>query len=462
MPIQVFNTLTRQKENFEPLEQGKVKMYVCGPTVYNYFHIGNARPFVSFDAIRRYMEYRGYEVTYVQNFTDVDDKIIKRGLEEGITPQEVADKYVEAYFADADALGVKRATVHPRVTTEMKEIIEFIEHLIAEGHAYASEGDVYFATETFKDYGKLSKQPLENLQVGARVEASDKKRGTLDFALWKAAKEGEIAWPSPWGDGRPGWHIECSAMVKKYLGEQIDIHGGGIDLVFPHHENELAQTEACTHKPFSKYWLHNEFVNMNNEKMSKSTGNFQTTRDLLQVYDGMVLRFLILSAHYRNPVNFSEELAENALNGLTRIRTSVDNLKHRLETAVEDSASINLNTHRQSFEAAMDEDFNTADAITAVFELVREANTYLRSEQVSKAIVTAYINQIEGLLGILGITLDVAEDDALAAQVEALIAERADARTTKNWARADEIRDELTAMGIILEDTAQGVRWRRK
>ncbi|ARU61047.1 cysteine--tRNA ligase [Tumebacillus avium] len=462
MSIQVYNSLTRQKELFQSIEPGKVKMYVCGPTVYNYFHIGNARPFVVFDMIRRYFEYKGYEVNYVQNFTDVDDKIIKRGHEEGLTPQEVADKYIDSYFADADALHVRRATAHPRVTEEMREIIEFIEDLIQRGHAYESQGDVYFDTTTFEGYGKLSGQTLENLIAGARVEVSDLKRNQTDFALWKSAKAGEIAWDSPWGPGRPGWHIECSAMSMKYLGEQIDIHGGGVDLTFPHHENELAQTEACTHKPFATYWMHNAFVNLGNEKMSKSTGNFLTARDLLQKYDGTVLRFLLLSAHYRNPVNFSEELAENAKAGYERITTALLNLKHRLESAPAGHAdTVDADKYRTAFEAAMNDDFNSADAITAIFDLVSDANVYLRSEQVEQGALQAYLQLIEEFLDVLA--LGPADEDAgLDAQVEALIQERNDARKSKNWGRADEIRDELTAMGIVLEDTPQGVRWRRK
>ncbi|MGB8956821.1 MAG: cysteine--tRNA ligase [Tumebacillaceae bacterium] len=460
MSIQVYNTLTRKKEPFETLEPGKVKMYVCGPTVYNLFHIGNARTFLVFDTVRRYLEYRGFDVTYVQNFTDVDDKIIKRGHEEGISAHDVAEKYVEAYFADADALGVRRANIHPRVTEEMPEIIAMIAKLIEGGHAYESQGDVYFATESFKDYGSLSRQTLENLQAGARVEVSDKKRNPIDFALWKAAKPGEIAWESPWGAGRPGWHIECSAMSLKYLGEQIDIHGGGIDLQFPHHENELAQTEACTHKSFARYWMHSEFVNLNDEKMSKSTGNFYTARDLLDKNDAGLLRFMLLSTHYRNPLNFSDELLESAENSLNRIKNSLSNMRHRLETAVVGKDDFPHN-YRTLFENAMDDDFNTADAITAIFAIVGDANNYLRSDEVKQGTLQAYIELIEELLGVLGI--DLAEKtQMLDEQIEALIAERTEARKTKNWARADEIRDQLDAMGIVLEDTPQGIRWRRK
>ncbi|KEO81714.1 cysteine--tRNA ligase [Tumebacillus flagellatus] len=462
MSIQVYNTLSRQKEPFQPLNGNDVNMYVCGPTVYNFFHIGNARPFVVFDQVRRYLQYRGYNVKYVMNFTDVDDKIIKRGLEEGISPQEVADKYVEAFFTDVEALHVTRADLYPRVTEEMSEIIAMIAELIETGHAYESGGDVYFSEQTFADYGKLSKQTMENLVAGARVDVNDKKKAPADFALWKAAKPGEIAWPSPWGEGRPGWHIECSAMIRKHLGEQIDIHGGGVDLTFPHHENEIAQSESCTHKPLAKYWMHNEFVNLNNEKMSKSTGNFFTTRELLEKYEGGVLRFLLLSAHYRNPVNFSEELVENAQNGLDRIRSSYANLTHRLETAVDgDADKVDVEQFRGQFTAAMDDDFNTADGITAIFELVSDANKYLRQETVERGALQAYLTILEELMGVLAVPL-AAEEADLDAEVEALIAERTEARKSKNWARADEIRDQLTAMGIVLEDTPQGIRWRRK
>jgi cysteinyl-tRNA synthetase len=462
MSIHVYNTMTRRKEPLQTLEPGKVKMYVCGPTVYNLFHIGNARTFLVFDTIRRYLQYRGYEVTYVQNFTDVDDKIIKRGQEEGITPQQVADKYIGEYFQDADALGIQRADLHPRVTEEMPEIIAMIQRLIDTGHAYVVEGDVYFATETFPDYGKLSRQSLENLQAGARVEVNEKKKNPLDFALWKAAKPGEIAWEAPWGAGRPGWHIECSAMNLKYLGEQIDIHAGGVDLTFPHHENELAQTESCTHKTFARYWLHSEFVNLNNEKMSKSTGNFKTARDLLKQYDASLLRFLLLSTHYRHQVNFSDELAESAKASLERITTALGNLRHRLASATDGHTdTVPVDKYREAFLAAMDDDFNTADAITAIFEIVAEANQYLRNATVQRQAVEAYIGLLEELLGVLGISVPE-EADALDEEIEALIAERTEARKSKNWARADEIRDRLTSMGIVLEDTPQGIRWRRK
>ncbi|MBL0389428.1 cysteine--tRNA ligase [Tumebacillus sp. ITR2] len=462
MSIQVYNTLSRQKEPFQPLDANQVKMYVCGPTVYNFFHIGNARPFVVFDQVRRYLKYRGYNVKYVMNFTDVDDKIIKRGLQEGISPQEVADKYVEAFFTDVEALHVTRADVYPRVTEEMNEIIAMIQELVETGHAYESGGDVYFSERSFPEYGKLSKQTMENLVAGARVDVNDKKQNPTDFALWKAAKPGEIAWSSPWGEGRPGWHIECSAMIRKHLGEQIDIHGGGVDLTFPHHENEIAQSESCTHKPLATYWMHNEFLNLNNEKMSKSTGNFFTTRELLEKYEGAVLRFLLLSAHYRNPVNFSEELVENAQNGLDRIRASYANLKHRLESSTDgDAEKVDLEHFRAQFVAAMDDDFNTADGITAIFELASDANKYLRQETVERQTLQAYMALFEELMGVLAVPL-AAEKANLDAEVEQLIVERTEARASKNWARADEIRDKLTEMGIVLEDTPQGIRWRRK
>jgi len=462
MSIHVYNTLTRRKEPFQTLEPNKVKMYVCGPTVYNLFHVGNARTFTVFDMVRRYLEYRGYEVAYVQNFTDVDDKIIKRAQEEGITPLEVADKYIEAYMEDADALGIRRADVYPRVTEVMPEIIDMIAQLVESGHAYASQGDVYYRSASYAEYGKLSKHTLENLIAGARVEVSDKKQSPADFALWKAAKPGEIAWDSPWGAGRPGWHIECSAMNLKYLGEQIDIHGGGVDLTFPHHENEIAQTEACTHKPFASYWMHAEFLNLNNEKMSKSTGNFFTARDLLAQYEGAVLRFLLLSAHYRNPLNFNDELIENAQAGLERIRTAHANLTHRLATATDGQTySVETTRYKQMFEAAMDDDFNTADAITAVFTIVTDANKYLRNEQVERQALDSFRAEIERYMDVLGIAVQ-AEEANLDAEIQALVDERTAARAAKNWARADEIRDQLTAMGIVLEDTPQGIRWRRK
>lgn len=462
MGILLYNTMTRKKEEFLPLEPGKVRMYVCGPTVYNYFHIGNARCFVVFDAVRRYLEYRGFEVTYVQNFTDVDDKIIRVANETGVSPIEVADTYISSYFEDVEHLGVKRATVHPRVTENMKEIIGMINELVEKGHAYVADGDVYYATETFKEYGKLSKQSLEDLQSGARIEVNDKKRNPLDFALWKAAKPGEIAWPSPWGEGRPGWHIECSAMSRKYLGQTFDIHAGGHDLIFPHHENEIAQSEGANEATFARYWLHNGFVNIRNEKMSKSAGNFLTVRELISQYSGDVLRFFLLTAHYRNPLQFSEEMMKQAEQGLQRIVNCYEKLVYWLKTADEGNAIVvDEEMYTTRFQAAMDDDFNTADAISVIFDLVRDANTVIDEERPNRAQVQAFYSLLGNLMNVLGFSLEKKEE-VLDEEVERMIALRNEARQQKNWARADQIRDQLTEMGIILEDTPQGVRWKRK
>ncbi|GIM46098.1 cysteine--tRNA ligase [Collibacillus ludicampi] len=462
MAIQLYNTMTRRKEEFIPMEPGKVRMYVCGPTVYNYFHIGNARCFVVFDAIRRYLEYRGFSVEYIQNFTDVDDKIIRTANETGMSPLEVANRFIASYFEDADKLGVKRATAHPRVTENMNEIIKMIEELISKGHAYVVDGDVYYATETFQEYGKLSKQSIEDLQSGARIEVSEKKRNPLDFALWKAAKPGEIAWDSPWGKGRPGWHIECSAMSRKYLGVTFDIHAGGHDLIFPHHENEIAQSEGANEAPFARYWLHNGFVNIRNEKMSKSAGNFLTVRDLVNQYDPSVLRFFLLSAHYRNPLNFSEELLQQAEQGLQRIQTCYEKLTYWLDRATaDDPDTVVVEGYRERFEEAMDDDFNTADAISVIFDLVRDANTKMDAEHPHRAFVEAYHSLLVTFMDVLGFPL-AKKDVSLDEEIERLIAERNEARKKKDWTRADRIRDQLAEMGILLEDTPQGVRWKRK
>jgi cysteinyl-tRNA synthetase len=463
MAIQLYNTMTRRKEELIPLEPGKIRMYVCGPTVYNYFHIGNARCFVVFDTVRRYLEYRGYEVEYIQNFTDVDDKIIRAAQETGMSPLEVAQTFIEAYFEDADKLGVKRANVHPRVTEHMDDIIAMIEELVAKGHAYVADGDVYYATETFAEYGKLSKQSLEDLQAGARVDVNEKKRNPLDFALWKAAKPGEIAWDSPWGKGRPGWHIECSAMSRKYLGKTFDIHAGGHDLIFPHHENEIAQSEGANEAPFARYWMHNGFVNIRNEKMSKSAGNFLTVRDLVGEYDPGVLRFFLLSVHYRNPLNFSEELLQQAHQGLQRIFTCQERLAHWLEHAAEQGGGEwdGASGYRKRFEEAMDDDFNTADAISVLFDLVRDANILLDAGQPVRAQVETYQTLLTTFMQVLGIPL-ARKEEALDEEIERLIQERSEARKQKDWARADRIRDQLSEMGILLEDTPQGVRWKRK
>lgn len=464
--MKIYNTLTRRKEEFVPIEEGKVRMYVCGPTVYNYFHIGNARPFVVFDTMRKYLEYRGYKVKFVQNFTDVDDKIINRAKEEGITAQEVGEKYIAEYFKDAAALNVKKATVHPRVTETMDDIIKFVQELIDLGYAYESNGDVYYRARKFKGYGKLSGKNIDDLISGARIAVDEKKEDPLDFALWKARKEdSEIAWESPWGMGRPGWHIECSTMAKKYLGDTIDIHAGGQDLQFPHHENEIAQSEAHSGKPFADYWMHNGYINIDGIKMSKSLGNFKTVRDLLQVYDGEVLRFLILSGQYRGPIDFGEEILTQSQNGLARMRNAKANLQHLVATGAgtmseEEKASLGgLDKYRQQFIEAMDDDLNTADAISAVFELITAVNTAVR-EGSSKEFAQKCLDLLMELATVLGLLQqDVSKEvTEVEPEIQALIDERQAARKAKNFARADEIRDELKAKGITLKDTPQGVQ----
>ncbi len=468
--MKVFNTLSRQKEEFVPLQEGKVSMYVCGPTVYNLIHIGNARPMIVFDTARRYMEHKGYEVNYVSNFTDVDDKIIKKANEEGVEPSVISERYIEECRKDMKALNVKEATTHPKATEEIEGMIEMIQTLIDKGYAYAAQdGTVYYRTRSFKDYGKLSHKNLDDLRSGGRsllVSGEDQKQDALDFVLWKPKKEGEPYWESPWCEGRPGWHIECSVMSRKYLGEEIDIHAGGEDLIFPHHENEIAQSEAANGKEFAKYWLHNGFLNIDNKKMSKSAGNFFTVRDISEKYDLQVLRFFMLSAHYRSPLNFSADLMEAAKNGLDRIVTSVANLNYLL-----DNASDNGMTEEEQkqyneakgfitkFDEAMDDDFNTADAVSAIFELVKFTNTKA-SESSSKAFVQALKDEIVTLSDICGLIVDKKEE-ILDTEIEALIQERQDARKSKNFARADEIRDMLAAQGIILEDTREGVKWKR-
>jgi len=468
MSIQFYNTLTRQKEPFVPLEPGKVKMYVCGPTVYNYIHIGNARPAIVFDTLRRYLKYRGFDVTFVQNITDVDDKLIRVANEEGTTVKDVADRYTEAYNEDLRSLNVLPPDIQPRVMQTIPEILTFIEGLIEKGYAYESDGDVYFRTGRFKEYGKLSHQPLEDLQAGARVEVSEKKENPLDFALWKAAKPGEIYWDSPWGQGRPGWHIECSAMALKFLGESIDIHAGGTDLVFPHHENEIAQSECFTGKSFARYWLHNGMLNINNEKMSKSLGNFLLLRELVNEYGGQLIRFFMLQGHYRGPINFSQDLLEQAANGLERIMTAYANLQHRMDTArpeepngLSGQVAEAIASLREKFTAEMDDDLNTANAITVLFDLVKEANLYMRHQNVGEEQLEAFSSLFRELTEVLGLQLEQ-PDELLDSEIEALIQERTEARKSRNFARADEIRDLLAAKGIVLEDTPQGVRWRRK
>ncbi|MGG0657156.1 cysteine--tRNA ligase [Rummeliibacillus pycnus] len=465
MGIQIFNSLSREKEPFVPLEEGKVKMYVCGPTVYNYIHIGNSRPVIVYDTVRRYLTYRGYEVTYVSNFTDVDDKIIKAANELGEEVSELTERFINAYFEDITALGCQKADAHPRVTDHMNEIIEFISVLIEKGYAYESQGDVYYRTRKFKNYGKLSHQSVDDLKIGARIEAGEKKEDALDFALWKAAKPGEIFWHSPWGDGRPGWHIECSVMVHNHFGDTIDIHAGGQDLTFPHHENEIAQSEAYTDKTFARYWMHNGYINIDNEKMSKSLGNFILVHDIIQQIDPQVLRFFMLSVHYRHPINFAQDLVESAAAGLERIRTSYNNLKHRINATAnlgekEQSWLDAIGQERQNFDIAMDDDFNTANAIAVLFSLSSEANKYLNETNTNEEILTTFINTLKELSNVLGIELEVKEE-LLDEEIDALIEERQQARKNRDFKRSDEIRDQLKEMNIILEDTRQGVRWKR-
>lgn len=464
MTLRIYNTLRRTKEEFRPIEEGKVRMYVCGPTVYNYIHIGNGRPVIVFDVVRRYLESIGYQVTYVVNFTDVDDKMIQRAKLEGSTVPEIAERYIAAFLEDSRKLGVKN-TIHPRVTENMEEIIAFISGLVEKGYAYESGGDVYFLTSKFAEYGKLSQQKLEELQFGIRIEVDERKRGAEDFVLWKGAKPGEIAWPSPWGDGRPGWHIECSAMAKKYLGDTIDIHGGGQDLIFPHHECEVAQSEALNGEPLANYWMHNGFLNMNNEKMSKSIGNVMNVRDILAAARPQEFRFMMLSTHYRNPLNYNDEVLSQAKNSLERLDNCVTNLKHRLKGAAEGAADAEVvafvETAAQTFAAKMDDDFNTPDALTAMFTLAADANRYLQKPEVTKASLEAIVAQFSAMDEVLGVLAGEAEE-LVDAEIEALIIERGEARKAKNWARADEIRDLLTARGIVLEDTPQGMRWKRK
>lgn len=465
MTLRMFNTMTREKEEFKPVVPGKVSMYVCGPTVYNYIHIGNGRPAIFFDVVHRYLTYLGYDVTYVVNFTDVDDKLIRKAEETGETVKELADRFIEAYLEDIEALGIRKADINPRVTENMDEIISFIRSLVDKGYAYENGGDVFYRTQKFADYGKLSHQNLDELQYGIRIEVDERKENPQDFVLWKAAKPGEVYWSSPWGNGRPGWHIECSALVHKYLGETIDIHGGGVDLTFPHHECEIAQTEALTCKPMAKYWLHNAFLNIDNEKMSKSLGNGVLVREILKRVKPQVLRLFMMMAHYRNQINFNSDGLEQAANGLERIMNSVTNLKHRLKIAQEGPADEQVKNRIQAikaqFEAKMNDDFNTPDAITAVFELVSEANNTLKEERVNVSTLEMLLDQFKSFDTVLGI-LEPEETDLMDEEIEKLIAERTEARRAKNWARADEIRDILTEKGILLEDTPQGIRWRQK
>lgn len=464
--MKIYNTMTKTKEEFVPINAGEVKMYSCGPTVYDYFHIGNARPFIIFDTLRRYFEYRGYKVTFVQNFTDIDDKMINRANKEGITVKELGERFINEYFKDAKALGIRPATVHPKATENIDAIIDIIKTLEENGYAYNVDGDVYFATKKFTEYGKLSKQPLEDLEAGARIDISEQKRDAMDFALWKKQKPGEPAWESPWGMGRPGWHIECSAMANKYLGKTIDIHSGGQDLIFPHHENEIAQSECANCQPFANYWMHNGYINIDNKKMSKSLGNFFTVRDIAEKYDYEVIRFFMLSAHYRNPINFSDTLMEQAKSAVERVYTCIDNLEFLIENGIDRTPNDNetafvdtIKKCRQKFIDAMDDDLNTADGIAAIFDIIYASNTMLSSEEKnSKEVVKAALDTIRELGGVLGLFNKV-EEKSIDAQVEEMIEKRNAARSAKNWAEADAIRDKLKEMNIELKDTPMGVKW---
>lgn len=464
--MKIFNSLKRQNQEFIPIKPGEVSMYVCGPTVYNFFHIGNGRTFIVFDTIRKYLEYRGFKVKFVQNFTDIDDKMIKKANEQGITVRELGDKFIEEYYKDADALNIKRATVNPRATEYMVEIVDFVEELINKGFAYEVNGDVYFDTKKFTSYGKLSGQNIDDLQSGARINIDERKNNPMDFALWKSAKPGEPAWESPWGQGRPGWHIECSCMATKLLGDTIDIHAGGSDLIFPHHENEVAQSEAKTGKTFAHYWMHSAFVNIDNQKMSKSLNNFFTAREILKEYDADIIRFLMLSAHYRTQLNFSKELMESAAASMERLYNAVSNLENLLEevsTATmkeeENKYLETLDSFRNKYIEKMDDDFNTADAISVIFDLIKDININITIES-SKELIEKCLDLIRELGAPLGI-LQRSTKVSLQAEVEGLIAKRQQARKDKDFSMSDKIRDDLKARGIVLEDTAQGVRWKK-
>ena len=465
--MKVYNTLTRKKEELVPITPGEIKMYACGPTVYNYIHIGNARPLCIFDILRRYLEYRGYKVTFVQNFTDIDDKIIRRANEEQVDFSEISERYIKEFWTDADGLNVRHATVNPKATENIDAIIHIISTLIEKGYAYEAQGDVYFSTEKFKDYGKLSHQPLEDLEAGARIMVGEVKREPMDFAVWKAAKPGEPAWDSPWGKGRPGWHIECSAMNWRYLGDTIDIHCGGQDLIFPHHENEIAQSECFTGKPFAHYWMHNGYINVDNVKMSKSLGNFFTVRDVAEKYGYEPIRYLLISAQYRSPINYSTDIIEQCIAALNRLYTCRDSLDFELKNASDaehdgDRAIIDgFGKYREQFIDAMDDDLNTADAIASIFELVRDINTNVVGKTPSKALVEGAISVFDELTSVLGLVYN-RKTETLDSDIEALIEARTNARKEKNWTEADRIRDQLKEMGIVLEDTAQGVKWHRE
>ncbi|TYP67734.1 cysteine--tRNA ligase [Paenibacillus methanolicus] len=468
MSLHIYNTMTREKEEFEPLVPGKVNMYVCGPTVYDYIHIGNARPAIFFDVVRRYLESSGYEVNFLVNFTDVDDKLIRKAEQLGTTVQDVAERFIAAFKENIAGLGVHEASRNPRVTEHIPEILSFIEELERKGYAYENGGDVYFRTNKFADYGKLSHQNIDELQLGIRIEVDERKENGQDFVLWKAAKPGEIAWDSPWGSGRPGWHIECSAMARKYVGDTLDIHGGGQDLQFPHHECEVAQSEALTGQPFARYWMHNGYININNEKMSKSLGNGITVNELLKRVKPAAIRYFMLSSHYRNPLNFNDETIAQAENSVERFANGYGNLKHRLQVAGDvadedlDAVEERVETIVAQFRAKMDDDFNTPDAITALFELVSEANQYLQRPVVTAQALNIFLAAFEVIDDVLGLLPGETEDGLLDEEIDALIVERTEARKSKNWARADEIRDVLAEQGIVLEDTPQGIRWKRK
>lgn len=464
--MKIFNTMTRRKEEFVPLDKNEVKIYACGPTVYNYIHIGNARPLCVFDVLRRYLEYRGYNVRFVQNFTDVDDKIIKRANEEGLSFEEVSKKYIKEFWTDAHGLNFKDATVHPKATENIDEIINIIKTLEEKGYAYAVDGDVYYRTLKFKDYGKLSHQPIEDLQSGARIAIGEKKENPLDFALWKAAKEGEPYWDSPWGKGRPGWHIECSAMNKRYLGDSIDIHCGGKDLVFPHHENEIAQSEAANDAPFAKYWMHNGCINVDNVKMSKSLGNFKTVREIANVYGYEVIRYFLISSHYRSPINYSIDIIEQCQSALDRLYTCRESLDFAIKNAksdIDDDEKILklIASAKDEFIKAMDDDLNTADGIAAVFNLVSTINTEIINKEVSLNVCKKAAEMFDELTGVLGLLYNRKSND-IDDDIEKLIEQRQTARANKDWATADKIRDELKAKGIILKDTPQGVTWTKE
>ena len=465
--MKIFNTLSREKEELVPLKEGEFKIYACGPTVYNFIHIGNARPLCVFDVMRRYLEYRGNKVNFVQNFTDIDDKIIRRANEEGVTFKDISEKYIKEFWVDAKGMNIREATTHPKATENIDEIIDIVSSLIEKGYAYEVNGDVYFSTKKFDEYGKLSHQPLEDLEAGARINVGDVKREPMDFALWKSAKPGEPYWESPWGHGRPGWHIECSAMVRRYLGETIDIHCGGQDLIFPHHENEIAQSECCNGSPFAKYWMHNGFITVDKVKMSKSLGNFFTVRDVAEQYGYEPIRYLMISCQYRSPINYSFDAIAQCKASLERLYTCRDNMDFALKNAKDEAGERDaeiialIDGKKDKFIEAMEDDLNTGEALGAVFELVRDINTNVNDGVQSKALVEYAINVFDELMNVLGLLYNRNSASSLDDEIEALIAARNEARKNKNWAEADRIRDELKAQGIVLEDTPQGVKWHR-